>query len=412
MKRSFYLFSLLSLFLSLGRLSADTVTWTNDAGGSYHSPENWEPNRVPGMGDTAVFDLTNRPYTVTWSSSIGCMAVNVNAGTLTWVLNGNTYSHSNWPPTKIGTTTRAVDLTITNGTVSAMAGYKTPLASVSGSGTVLRLMKASLNLSYPGVGPYVKVFANAAPAGSLNSWGSRTDGGVGIGARMIFTNGAKIASTRMVLNAGTLISIAGGNSAIGIAQGFPAGSFVELLNGADVAQAFPDGSKQTAVRGTMTLAGNSRYYAAYPSYGQTFAVQPGGIVQGYGRFENFTNFWNLGGNIWPGGSNAIGRLTVKGTNTFNSGTLVLELAGTNQCDQFFTSTRPLIINGGTLRVNLIKGFVPAYRDRFKLLDFPLVIGSFESVELDPKTSHWNTADLYITGEIQYLPHYGTLLMIQ
>ena len=83
-----------------------------------------------------------------------------------------------------------------------------------------------------------------------------------------------------------------------------------------------------------------------------------------------------------------------------------------QCDQFFTSTRPFIINGGTLRVNLIKGFVPAYRNRFKLLDFPLVAGQFDSLELDPKTSHWNTEDLYITGEIQYLPRYGTLLFIQ
>ena len=164
MKQSLYLFSLMSLFLAVGRLSAGTVTWTNDAGGSYHAPENWEPNRVPEMGDTAVFDRTNRPYTVTWSSSIGCMAVNVNAGTLTWELNGNTYSHSNWPPTKIGTTTSAVNLTITNGTVSAMGGYKNPLASVSGSGTVLRLMKTSLHLSYPGVGSYVTVFANAAPA--------------------------------------------------------------------------------------------------------------------------------------------------------------------------------------------------------------------------------------------------------
>ena len=411
MRQSIYLFSFMSLFFAVGRLSAGTVTWTNDAGGSYHAPENWEPNRVPGMGDTAVFDRTNRPYTVTWSSSIGCMAVNVNAGTLTWELNGKTYSHSNWPPTKIGTTTRAVNLTITNGTVSAMAGYKSPLASVSGSGTVLRLMKASLNLSYPGVGSYVTVFANAAPA-SGNSWGTRTDGGIGLGAKMIFTNGAKIASNKLALNAGSLLSIAGGSSAIGIANGFPAGSFVELLAGADVGQGFPDPSIQTAVRGTLTLKGNSRYYAIYPSKGQSFAIQPGGIVQGDGRLENFTNFWNLGGSIWPGGSNAIGRLTVKGTNTFDSGTLVLELAGTNQCDQFFTLTRPLIINGGTLRVNLIKGFVPAYRDRFKLLDFPQVAGKFDVLELDPKTSHWNTEDLYITGEIQYLPRYGTVLFIQ
>jgi hypothetical protein len=161
----------------------------------------------------------------------------------------------------------------------------------------------------------------------------------------------------------------------------------------------------------MTLAGNSIYRAGYASKGQTFAIQPGGRVQGDGRFESFTNFWNAGGEIWPGGSNAIGRLTVMGTNTFNSGALLLELAGTNQCDQFFTETHPFIINGGSLRVSLINGFVPAYRDRFKLLDFPLVAGTFETVEIEPKTSHWNTEDLYITGEIQYLPHFGTLLFI-
>lgn len=65
-----------------------------------------------------------------------------------------------------------------------------------------------------------------------------------------------------------------------------------------------------------------------------------------------------------------------------------------------------------MRVNLIKGFVPAYRDRFKLLDFPQVAGQFGALELDPKTSYWNTEELYVTGEIQYLPRYGTLLLIQ
>jgi hypothetical protein len=272
-------------------------------------------------------------------------------------------------------------------------------------------MKTSLNLSYPGVGPYVTVFANAAPAGGLNSWGSCTDGGVGIGAKMIFTNGAKIASTRMVLNAGSLISIAGGGSAIRIAQGFPAGSFVELLNGADVAQAYPDGSKQTAVKGTMTLAGNSRYYASYPALFQTFAVITNGILQGNGRVENFPLFSNIGGNIWPGGSNGIGRLTVKGTNTLVTGTLVIELAGSSQFDQFYTSNGPLTA-GGILRVSLINGFVPAHKNTFKILDFPSAKGAFASLDLPLGASKWITDALYTTGEITFQSSRGSLMMVR
>ena len=400
----------MSLFFAVARLSAGTVTWTNDAGGSFHVAENWEPNVVPGTNDVAVFSLTTRPYTVTWDGPASNLAVKVNAGTLTWNLQGHTYWFWQYPRTTLGMVTNAIDLTITNGTFKSYGKYANPvqLSRIDGTGTVVRLRYTTFNLLYPTVGEHVTILADTPKS----SWGARTDGGVGAGSKMIFTNGATISSTRTALKAGTLLSIAGGSSSIGIAEGFPSGSFVELLAGADVSQGYPDGSKKTTVRGTMTLAGNSRYYAGYPSQGQTFAIQPGGIVQGDGRLENFTNFWNQGGSIWPGGSNAIGRLTVKGTNTFDSGTLVLELAGTNQCDQFFTSTRPLIINGGTLRVNLIKGFIPAYRDRFKLLDFPLVAGKFDVLELDPKTSHWNTEDLYITGEIQYLPRYGTVLFIQ
>src|ERR1051325_5197974 len=63
---------------------AATIVWTNTSGGSWSSAVNWEPNQVPGMGDTAL--ITNSgTYSVTLDGDVtlGSLTVGGASGTQT-----------------------------------------------------------------------------------------------------------------------------------------------------------------------------------------------------------------------------------------------------------------------------------------------------------------------------------------
>ena len=86
------LFAALALLLA-GAVStrAATLTWTNAASGSWNTAANWNPNQVPGAGDTAV--ITNAGVTVSLNSSttVGGVILGTNGpGTVTLSLAGQT----------------------------------------------------------------------------------------------------------------------------------------------------------------------------------------------------------------------------------------------------------------------------------------------------------------------------------
>ena len=59
--------------------------------------------------------------------------------------------------------------------------------------------------------------------------------------------------------------------------------------------------------------------------------------------------------------------------------------------------------GGTLNVTLINGFRPTEETSFDILDFVTVEGTFDAVNVPSPVSWWVTNDLYVTGEIAYVP---------
>lgn len=50
------------------RIQPATITWTNPAGGSWHSPGNWDLNRVPAAGDSVVIPDLAGAQTISYSS--------------------------------------------------------------------------------------------------------------------------------------------------------------------------------------------------------------------------------------------------------------------------------------------------------------------------------------------------------
>jgi hypothetical protein len=90
-------FAILSSYFLGGFCSpAATITWTNMSGGSWLTPQNWDPNQVPaGLTDTAII-TSGATYTVTLDGPLALseiiLGVAGGAGTQTLAWSGGTLS--------------------------------------------------------------------------------------------------------------------------------------------------------------------------------------------------------------------------------------------------------------------------------------------------------------------------------
>ena len=150
----------------------------------------------------------------------------------------------------------------------------------------------------------------------------------------------------------------------------------------------------------------------------------GGLLEGMGVVTG--HVYNAYGFVHPGGSNVVGRLDVSGhfengySGTYEdsdgatetvTGTLQLDIAGRESHDLLAVDGH--LVCKGTLRVSLLEGFKPdQHGARFKLLDWTTIEGEFDTIELPGPADYWNLDDLYVTGEIEYAPPRGTLLMMR
>ena len=110
--------------------------------------------------------------------------------------------------------------------------------------------------------------------------------------------------------------------------------------------------------------------------------------------------------------------------TLNAGDIhVSEIAGLIQtCDvdglteyDQLTVTQTLNLNSPTLKIVLLNGFVPALDDRFDILDWGSLNGTFGTIDvcdaLLPAPLVWDTSQLYLTGELVVgmdMQYYGDL----
>jgi hypothetical protein len=110
------------------------------------------------------------------------------------------------------------------------------------------------------------------------------------------------------------------------------------------------------------------------------------------------------GELSPGDSP--GCITFGGDVTFNfTSVLKTELGGTTPCTEYdrVTVANTLTLNSPTLHVILINSFPPQYGDRFDILDWGMLVGTFGSIDTGAAVLSyplvWDTSQLYLTGEL-------------
>ncbi len=122
------------------------------------------------------------------------------------------------------------------------------------------------------------------------------------------------------------------------------------------------------------------------------------------------------------GEEGTGILCFNGDITNTTGTVHIELAGTQSSDYdrimlrnghaSRTENGTLIIGGGALEVTAINGFKPVYRDAFQILDCNAINGTFDTVSLPGGNERWDTSELYSAGIIRYALPPGTLFFVR
>lgn len=116
-----------------------------------------------------------------------------------------------------------------------------------------------------------------------------------------------------------------------------------------------------------------------------------GKLMGTGTLED-----NLqdNGTVAPGESP--GTLHIKGNYTQNApGQLEIELASTSSFDQLAVTGQARL--GGTLRIVLLSGFVPAATDSFSILTASSLLGSFSDITISAGSANAGTFNLASTG---------------
>jgi hypothetical protein len=108
------------------------------------------------------------------------------------------------------------------------------------------------------------------------------------------------------------------------------------------------------------------------------------------------------GKVAPG--NSPGCVSDQGNVVFEgSASLEIEIGGTTPCSQFdqYSVALRLTLNGPTLNVLLINGFVPSAGQRFRVLSWGTLVGTFRLVNTPalPAGLSWDTSSLYTSGEL-------------
>jgi hypothetical protein len=98
-------------------------------------------------------------------------------------------------------------------------------------------------------------------------------------------------------------------------------------------------------------------------------------------------------------------ITLGDVNYQSTAIQISEISGLIPCDEHDQTTviQTLNLNNATLEIVLFNGFVPAPGDRFDILNWGTLIGTFGTIDTSaailPAPLVWDTSQLYLTGEL-------------
>ena len=171
--------------------------------------------------------------------------------------------------------------------------------------------------------------------------------------------------------------------------------------------------------GQIIISGNSNvtFYDAVVQNGDVFRISTGSTAIFFGPVSGAGAFTGGGAKIFEGGyspGNSPATVSLDGPVTLgDTNTLKIELGGTTpgtQYDQVHVVGQFAL--GGALQISLINPgtFTPAAHEKFDILDWGTLNGTFASLSLPALASPlaWNTSQLYTTGVLSiidsnYLP---------
>ena len=223
---------------------AATITWTNTAGGNWSVTNNWSPNQVPGVSDTAL--ITNSgTYTVTVTTVVGVSNVFLgsSSGTQTLTLSSGSLNATN---ISTQTTNGAISLaggTIANATINLTNGTSLIVQSGTFNGVTLvgtldvgnSVNAADLTVTNGLVLNGTALVGNPTNinyAGYITFAGSQTLGGSGT---VVFGDNASYNALRLAdggttLTIGSGITVEGQNGTIGYSSAWGGPQNVSVVN--------------------------------------------------------------------------------------------------------------------------------------------------------------------------------------
>ncbi len=239
--------------------------------------------------------------------------------------------------------------------------------------------------------------------------GGRVDVGAALtinGAGRVDLSGGML-SIDTLSNAGTL-NWTGGTleyrSAGGLALGVGGPFGIQLTIPGGGALVVPNG---------LTLSGSTALWAAGPATvsggvwnsGTVNGPSPAGewlaFIDDVGGPGNYTGNVEFRSIFRPGGSPAL--VSFENLLLDDTATLEMELGGTVPGSEYdVIQVSSTVTVDGTLNVVLYNGFLPSAGNAFDILDFGVLLGSFDTIELPPGYD-WDTAALYTTGVIRVRP---------
>ena len=160
--------------------------------------------------------------------------------------------------------------------------------------------------------------------------------------------------------------------------------------------------------GQIIVSGNSNvtFYDAVVHNGSLFRVSPGSTAIFFGPVSGAGAFTGGGTKIFEGGyspGNSPAAVSLDGPVQFAAtNTLKIELGGTTVGTQYdkVQVTGSLSLDG-TLQVSLINSFTPVRGNKFDILDWSTLSGTFSSLQLPALASplRWNVGQLYADGTL-------------